>query len=390
MADRTYLTWPFFDDQHRELATALAAWSEREVRPFEHADDDPDGLTRRFVERLGRDGWLRYCVPAAHGGAHERLDVRSLCLARETLASICGLADFAFAMQALGSAPISLFGTAAQQAQYLPAVRDGRHLAAFALSEPEAGSDVGALSTSAVLDDESYVLNGFKTWISNAGLAAHYVVFARTEASAAKGLSAFIVDADLPGLSVVERLKIIAPHPIGTLRLADCRVPASHLLGRPGDGFRIAMATLDVLRSTVAAAALGMARRALDEAVARARDRLAFGQPIAEFQLIQQKLADMAVEIDAGALLVYRAAWTKDTQTDRVTREAAMAKLYATEAAQRVVDAAVQIFGGLGVVVGIPVERLYREVRALRIYEGTSEIQKLVIARQVLAAPRHS
>jgi acyl-CoA dehydrogenase len=290
-------------------------------------------------------------------------------------------------MQGLGSGPITLFASPELKAEYLPGVRDGARVAAFALSEPNAGSDVAAIATTARVDGSDYVLDGTKTWISNAGLANFYVVFARTgePGSGAKGLSALVVDADTPGLAVSEKQRVIAPHPLGTLRFEGCRVPSSHLLGRPGEGFKIAMATLDVFRSTVGAAALGFARRALDEAVARTRSRSAFGQPLAEFQLVQQRLADMAVEIDASALLVYRAAWTKDRAADRVTREAAMAKLFATEAAQRVVDSAVQLFGGLGVVSGVPVERLYREVRALRIYEGTTDIQKLIIAGQVLA-----
>jgi acyl-CoA dehydrogenase len=333
---------------------------------------------------LGDAGWLRYCVPAAHGGAHDRLDVRSLCLIRETLARTSGLADFAFAMQGLGSASITLFGSEALKQAYLPNVSAGQQIAAFALSEPEAGSDVGALRTTAHEDGDGYLLDGTKTWISNAGLADHYVVFARTAENGSRGLSAFVVDADAPGLAVVERIPLIAPHPLGTLRFERCRVPRDHLLGQPGDGFKIAMATLDVFRSTVGAAALGFARRALDEALARVTSRQVFGQPLSDYQLTQQKLADMAVEIDASALLIYRAAWTKDRLAERVTREAAMAKLYATEAAQRVIDQAVQLFGGLGVVSGVPVERLYREIRALRIYEGTSEIQHLIIANQVL------
>jgi acyl-CoA dehydrogenase len=386
MTDRSFLAWPFFDDEHRELARQLEAWVAREIAPFEHDEDDVDGLARRFVSLLGEAGWLRYCVPAGSGGRHERLDVRSLCLARETLARTSGLADFAFAMQGLGSGPISLFGTTEQRATYLPRVCAGRAVAAFALSEPHAGSDVAAIRTTARRDGPDYVLDGTKTWISNAGLADFYVVFARTgdQSSGSKGLGAFVVDAGSPGLTVSEKIRVIAPHPLGTLRFDGCRVPGARLLGEPGQGFKIAMATLDVFRSTVGAAALGFARRALDEALARSQARVAFGRPLATFQLVQQKLADMAVDVDASALLVYRAAWTKDRAAERVTREAAMAKLYATEAAQRVVDAAVQLFGGLGVVSGVPVERLYREVRALRIYEGTTEIQKLVIASQVL------
>lgn len=387
MADRSFLDWPFFGDAHRALAAELDAWAEAEIAPREHEEDDVDTLSRNFVELLGRGGWLEYCVPAAHGGRTEGLDVRSLCLARETLARRSGLADFAFAMQGLGSASISLFGGDELQTRYLRQVGTGARIAAFALSEPEAGSDVGALRTTAARDGNHFVLNGCKTWISNAGLAHQYVVFARTgEAPGVKGLSAFVVDADAPGLSVSERIHVIAPHPLGSLAFEDCRVPAGQLLGEPGEGFKVAMATLDIFRATVGAAALGFARRALDEALARAGAREAFGQKLAEMQLIQAKLGEMALKVDAAALLVYRAAWTKDVLGQRVSREASMAKLYATEAAQEVIDEAVQIFGGLGVVSGMPVERLYREIRALRIYEGTSEIQKLVIANQALAA----
>jgi len=387
MADTTYLEWPFFSDAHRALARDLAAWTKAEIAPHEHDEDDVDALSARFVEKLGKAGWLGYSVPSAYGGKFETLDVRSLCLIREILARTSGLADFAFAMQGLGSASISLFGDESLKRHYLPRVAGGGHIAAFALSEPDSGSDVAALTTAARPDGDDYVIDGEKTWISNGGIAAHYVVFARTgEGEGARGLSAFVVDADTPGLTVAERIPVIAPHPLGRLRFEGCRVPASHRLGEGGDGFRIAMATLDIFRSTVAAAALGFARRALDEAVVRACKRKAFGQPIADFQLIQGKLAEMAVKIDAAALLIYRAAWVKDTTSGRVTREASMAKLYATEAAQEVIDQAVQIFGGLGVVSGVPVERLYREIRALRIYEGTSEIQKLVIARQTIDA----
>ena len=387
MPDTTFLSWPFFDDAHREFAAAFGAWVEREIAPHQHDEHDIDALSRRFVRAMGDAGWLKYVVPAAHGGQHETLDVRSLCLARETLARTTGLADFAFAMQGLGSASITLYGSAELKDAYLPKVAAGTQIAAFALSEPEGGSDVAAMTTAARRDGNHFVLNGRKTWISNAGIADHYVVFARTgEGPGAKGLSAFVVDADAKGLSVPERIPVIAPHPLGTVAFDDCRIPAGQMLGQPGEGFKIAMATLDIFRSTVGAAALGFARRALDEAVARARSRRVFGQALGEFQLIQQKIADMAVKVDAAALLIYRAAWVKDTLKARVTREASMAKLYATDSAQEVIDDAVQIFGGMGVVSGVPVERLYREIRALRIYEGTSEIQKLVIAGQALKA----
>lgn len=386
MADATYLGWPFFDDGHRALARDLGAWAAASL-----ADDlveaaDLDAHVRSLVRRLGDAGWLRLTVPAEHGGARPEVDVRSLCLARDTLARTGGLADFAFAMQGLGSLPITIAGAPALRRAYLPAVATGARIAAFALSEPEAGSDVAAVATTARADRGGWVLDGTKTWISNAGTADHYVVFARTGGPGSRGLSAFIVDADAPGLVVTERIRVIAPHPLGTLRLDGCRVGADRLLGAPGDGFRIAMATLDLFRATVGAAALGYARRALDEALSRAASRVQFGKPIAEHQLVQEKLAQIALEVDASALLVYRAAWAADRRDGRVTRESAMAKLYATEAAQRAADAAVQIHGGAGVVAGAVVERLYRAVRALRIYEGTSEIQHLVIAQQALAA----
>ncbi|HLI12184.1 MAG TPA: acyl-CoA dehydrogenase family protein [Alphaproteobacteria bacterium] len=391
MADASFLAWPFFDEAHRRLKARLDPWAAAEIAPYEHDEHDVDALARRFVERLGTAGWLRHCVPATHGGVGETLDVRSLCLLRESLAYRSGLADFAFAMQGLGSASISLFGAPALQAEYLPGVAAGKQIAAFALSEPESGSDVAALKCGARREGGDYVIDGRKTWISNAGIADHYVVFARTgEAPGAKGLSAFVVDARTPGLRIAERIPVMAPHPLGTLDFTGCRVPAGHMLGGPGEGFKVAMATLDIFRATVGAAALGFARRALDEALGRAQTRASMGKPLAEHQLIQEKLAEMALKVDAAALLVYRAAWVKDRLGQRVSREASMAKLYATEAAQEVIDAAVQIFGGLGVVTGVPVERLYREIRALRIYEGTSEIQKLVIAAQTLAATKEA
>jgi acyl-CoA dehydrogenase len=385
MADHTFLDWPFFDGSHRDLADALRAWTAAEIAP--HAEANIDDACRDLVRRLGAAGWLRHNVPAAYGGANDEIDVRSLCLIRETLAYADGLAEFAFAMQGLGSASIALFGSNALKQAYLPPVARGESIAAFALSEREAGSDAAALATTADRDGNTYVLNGEKTWISNGGIADHYVVFARTgEAPGAKGLSAFVVDADTVGLSIAGRIEVIAPHPMATLRFEDCRVAADRLVGDPGAGFKVAMATLDVSRSTVGAAALGFARRALDEAVGRAAERTVFGQRLADFQMTQAKIADMAVKVDAAALLVYRAAWSKDHFRGRVTREAAMAKLFATEAAQEVIDEAVQIFGGDGVVRGNTVESLYRDIRALRIYEGTSEIQKLIIAGQTMTA----
>jgi acyl-CoA dehydrogenase len=378
------LSWPFFDDGHRRFAEALARWADATLPKLPH--DDVDAACRARVTALGEAGILKAVVPADHGGLHPRLDVRTLCLAREILAFRDGLADFAFAMQGLGTASISLFGSAELKARYLPPVRDGRAIAAFALSEPEAGSDVAALATSAKADGPSHVrIDGGKTWISNGGIADHYVVFARSgEAPGAKGLSAFVVDAAAPGLSVTQRIEVIAPHPLATLRFDGVRVPLASRLGGPGDGFKVAMATLDVFRATVGAAALGFARRALHETVERAASRKLFGAPLAELQMTQAAIADSASEVDASALLVYRAAWTKDQGAARVTREAAMAKMYATEAAQRVIDRAVQLHGGLGITKGVKVEELYREIRALRIYEGATEVQKVVIARELL------
>jgi acyl-CoA dehydrogenase len=387
MIDLAHLDWPFFADLHRRFAPELAAWASAEVAAHvDHAD--VDASCRALVRALGDTGWLRAVVPAPYGGLSEKLDVRTLCLAREVLAWHDSLADFAFAMQGLGTGSISLFGSDALKARYLPPVRDGRHIAAFALSEPDAGSDVSALATTATSDGPAHVrLDGVKTWISNGGIADHYVVFARTgEAPGAKGLSAFVVDADSPGLSVVGRIDVMAPHPLATLRFTGCRVPVANRLGGPGDGFKVAMATLDIFRSTVAAAALGLARRALDEAVDRASSRKLFGAPLADLQLTQAALADCAIDIDAAALLVYRAAWLKDRGAARVSRESSMAKAFATERAQGVIDRAVQIFGGQGVRIGTKVEALYREIRALRIYEGATEVQKIVVARELMKA----
>jgi len=388
MPDHTFLTWPFFDDGHRSLARDLDAWAAAELPAIGHGDGGTlDETCRTLVRRLGEAGWLRWAVPAAYGGALPRLDVRSICLGRDTLARHNGLADFAFAMQGLGSGPISLFGSEEQRRRFLPRVAAGEAIAAFALSEADAGSDVGAMRTTARRDGRGgFVIDGEKAWISNAGLADHYVVFCRFPEAGEKGFAAFVVDADLPGCRVAGRVEVTAPHPLGTVAFESCHVGAEALIGEAGRGLRVALGTLDVFRSTVAAAALGFARRALDEAAAHVRERHAFGQPLADFQLTQARIAEMATAVDASALLVYRAAWTRDAGAERVTREAAMAKLYATEAAQRVVDDAVQLFGGRGVAVGETVERLYREVRSLRIYEGTSEIQKLVIAGQILKA----
>lgn len=385
-APTAFLHLPFFDDAHRALARDLDAWCRTEIAPLEgREDEDLDGTCREIVRRLGEGGWLQHAVPSPWGGFRERLDVRSLCLARETLARHFGIADFSFALQGLGSGPISLFGSEEQRRTWLPRVASGTAIPAFALSEAEAGSDAGAMQTSARRDGDGWMIDGEKTWISNAGLADFYVVFCRLPEAGEKAFAAFVVEADNPGLTIPARIEVIAPHPLGTVAFRECRVPAGALVGEPGKGLKVALATLDVFRSTVGAAALGLARRALDEAVAHTKTRHAFGQRLADFQMTQASLADMALDVDASALLVYRAAWTRDAGADRVTREAAMAKLFSTEAAQRVIDQAVQLFGGRGVVSGVPVERLYREVRALRIYEGTSEIQRLVIAGQLLA-----
>jgi acyl-CoA dehydrogenase len=377
MADRTFLSWPFFEDRHRELAGALEAWCVSHL-PTDH--NDVDRACRSLVARLGSDGWLK------HSGADagEKLDVRSLCLIRETLARHDGLADFSFAMQGLGMGPVTLFGSPSQR-RWLERTRAGMAIAAFALTEPHAGSDVAATATTASRAQGGWLINGEKTWISNGGIADIYILFARTgEAPGARGLSVFLLPADTPGLAIAERLETIAPHPLARLTLRDVHLPEEALIGRAGEGFKIAMSVLDVFRSTVGAAALGFARRAFDETLARVRSRSIQGQPLAELQMVQGHLADMALEIDAAALLVYRAAWAKDMGQPRVTREAAMAKLQATESAQRVIDMAVQLHGGEGVRHGSVVERLYREIRALRIYEGASDVQRVVIARSVL------
>ena len=384
MADASYLEWPFLDDAHRALARDIRAAAPALARAT--SDPDVDVATRAAVRALGQGGWLRHVVPAAHGGTRERLDVRSLCLIREALAYSSGIVDFAFAMQGLGTGAITEFGSDAQRSRYLPPVIRGEAVAAFAVSEREAGSDIASMQTTSRSDGAGFVLNGEKTWISNAGIADHYVIVCRYPEAGEKGYAAFIVDATAAGLGISARMDVNAPHVLGTLTLSECRVPGSALIGQPGAGLRVALGTLDIFRTTVGAAALGFARRALDEALAWCAARRVFGQRLADMQLTQAKLADMAVAVDAGALLVYRAAWARDRGADRITREAAMAKLCATDSAQVVIDEAVQLLGARGVVVGSTVERLSREVRALRIYEGTSEIQKIVIAGQVLAA----
>ncbi|WP_459616832.1 acyl-CoA dehydrogenase family protein [Bordetella sp. 2513F-2] len=387
MRDASWLDWPFFDDAHRALARELDDWCGPALAHVDH--HDADAACRQLVRALGEAGWLRYAVPAGPGGAWggklPAVDSRAVCILRETLARHEGLADFAFAMQGLGSGAISLMGSDALRLRYLPRVASGSAIAAFALSEPEAGSDVAAMACEARREGDHYVLDGEKTWISNAGIADFYCVFARTgEAPGARGISAFVVEAGTPGLSVAERFDLIAPHPLGRLRFENCRIPADQRLGEAGQGFKLAMMTLDIFRASVAAAALGFARRALDEGLERARSRRMFGQTLADLQLTQAALGDMDTAIDASALLTYRAAWMRDVQGVRTTREAAMAKMTATESAQSVIDRALQMFGGAGVVAGQPVEKLYREIRALRIYEGATEVQKLIIARELL------
>ncbi|KQZ76615.1 acyl-CoA dehydrogenase [Sphingopyxis sp. Root214] len=387
MADASFITWPFFEERHREHFTALSDWCRAKDAELHHESADVDVDCRRLVRLLGGAGWLRDTVPAAYGGTSPTLDVRTLCLTRMTLGYHSGLADFAFAMQGLGTGAISLFGSEAVKQAYLPKVATGEMIAGFALSEKEAGSDVAAMSATAERVAGGWRINGEKTWISNGTIADILTVFARSgEAPGARGLSAFAFPTATEGFSVVERIDVIAPHPLATLRFDNCFIPDDHLIGEAGDGFKIAMATLDVFRSTVAGAALGFARRATDEALDRATSRQLFGAPLSDLQLTQASLADMALGNDASALLIFRAAWAKDLGQARVTREAAMAKLYATDTAQLTIDKAVQLFGGAGVVSGNMVERLYREIRALRIYEGASEVQKVVIARAAIAA----
>ena len=391
MAPTDHLALPFFDAAHRSLGSALAAWV-----PQQQIDEQDDrAACRVWVRALGDAGWLRYCVPAAFGGALAQLDSRALVVLRETLAYHSPLADFAFAMQGLGSGAITLAGSPAQQAAYLPAVARGDKIAAFALSESDAGSDAGAMKTVASQTHAAatgFVLDGSKTWISNGGIADYYCVFAKTAPEAGtRGISAFIVDASTPGLDASEHIAVMAPHPLATLRFAQCQLPAHALLGELHGGFKLAMRTLDIFRASVAAAALGMARRALAEAVAYARGRPMFGQRLADFQLTQAKLGEMAALVDAAAVLTYRAAWLRDcvgtesaAQAQAYTAAAAMAKMTATENAQRVIDMALQMHGGMGVKVGTKVESLYRDIRSLRIYEGATEVQQLIIGKSVL------
>lgn len=377
MADQSYLSWPFFEERHREFSAALHGWCKSNL-PADHGDVDE--ACRSLVQRLGEAGWLRHTA----AGDGEKLDVRALCIIRETIAQYDGLAEFAFAMQGLGMGAVTLFGTP-EQKRWLDRTRAGKAIAGFAITEPEAGSDAAAVKMTAVKTQGGFVLDGEKTYISNGGIADVYVVFARTgEAPGARGLSAFLVPADAKGIAVAERIEVLAPHPLARLSFDAVAVDEKAMIGKPGEGFKVAMSVLDVFRSTVGAAALGFARRALDETISRTKARKIAGAPLAELQMVQGHIADMALDIDAAALLVYRAAWTKDVGAPRVSREASMAKLHATEAAQRVIDTAVQLHGGDGVRVGSVVERLYREIRALRIYEGASDVQRLVIARSVL------
>jgi acyl-CoA dehydrogenase len=388
MNSAAHLAWPFFDESHRTFKTNLQTWTSKQFAGLQGHDESRDAIDREcvsLVKALGQGGWLKPAIAGkAHGGAADVIDTRTICMLREELAWHHGLADFAFAMQGLGSGAISLKGTPEQQAEYLPRVAKGEALAAFALSEPDAGSDVAAMQCSAVETAEGYRLNGFKTWISNGGIANFYVVFARTgEAPGARGISAFIVDANTPGLEIAERIDVVAPHPLAKLHFNNVLVPHAKRIGAAGEGFKVAMATLDVFRTSVAAASLGFARRALDESIAWAKQRKMFGQALGDFQITQSKLAQMATLLDAATLLTYRAAWLRD-QGQRITQEAAMAKMTATENAQQIIDMAVQMHGGMGVKKGCIVESLYREIRALRIYEGATEVQQLIIGRDLL------
>jgi acyl-CoA dehydrogenase len=381
--DQSYLEWPFFEDHHRNLANDLESWCQKNIKDIDHSDVDQ--ACKDIIQKLAEGGWLKYVIPKAYGGIFDDFDVRSLCIIRETLARHDGLADFVFAMQGLGSGTITLFGSEENKTEYLPFVANGEKMAAFALTELESGSDVANMTTTAELNDDHYIINGAKTFISNGGIADYYVLFARTgDAPGAKGLSAFILDADTAGLEVTERINVTAPHPLATLSFKNCKIEKTKRLGNSGDGFKAAMATLDIFRTTVGAAALGFSRCALSEAATRTNERNLFGAPLNNLQLVQGMLAECATDVDTSALLIYRAAWTRDTKERRVTREAAMAKMHSTETAQQVIDKAIQIFGGQGVVSGVKVEELYREIRALRIYEGATEVQKVIIARELL------
>lgn len=381
--DQSYLEWPFFEDHHRNLASDLESWCQKNIKNIDHSDVDQ--ACKDILQKLAEGGWLKYVIPKAYGGIFDDFDVRSLCIIRETLARHDGLVDFVFAMQGLGSGTITLFGSEENKTEYLPFVANGEKMAAFALTELESGSDVANMTTTAELNDDHYIINGDKTFISNGGIADYYVLFARTgDAPGAKGLSAFILDADTAGLEITERINVTAPHPLATISFKNCKIEKTKRLGNSGDGFKAAMATLDIFRTTVGAAALGFSRCALSEAATRTNERNLFGAPLNNLQLVQGMLAECATDVDTSALLIYRAAWTRDTKERRVTREAAMAKMHSTETAQQVIDKAIQIFGGQGVVSGVKVEELYREIRALRIYEGATEVQKVIIARELL------
>ena len=377
---------PFLDSDHIELRQRARAWVEINLIAGSGAETDIEDEARRLVKQLGEAGFTRCVVAQAYGGVRKTVHARDLCIMREELARGSALADTMFAMQALGSYPITLAGNEAQKRRYLPKVAGGEAIAAFAVTEPEAGSDVSSLKTQATRQGSQYRLSGIKRFISNAGIADQYVVFAATEPEKkAKGISAFIVDASAPGLVVKEKTALLSPHPIGVIAFENCLVSDTSLLGNEGEGLALALRTLDTLRCTVAAAALGLAQRALEEAIRYSRGRQQFGRPIAQFQSIQFKLAEMATELEAARLLVYQAAWANDTGSAELKQKASMAKLYATEAAQRIIDQALQIHGGVGLIAGNIAERLYRDIRALRIYEGTSEIQKLVIARELIS-----
>lgn len=377
------LKLPFFDDSHRALYADAKTWASAALTNRVHTGN-VDEHCIKLTRQMGEAGWLRYCVPVKYGGALTELDSRSICLLRQALGYYDGLADFAFVMQGLGSGPISLFGSEALKQKYLPHVASGKMLAAFALSEPEAGSDVAAMTTSATRTTQGYRLNGVKTWISNTDIADFYTVFAQVENDEAEGVTAFVVDADTPGLQVTERFDVCAPHPIGTLTFTDCDIPVTQRIGQAGKGFKVAMHNLDVFRASVGAAALGFAEAALDMGIARATTRSMFGATLADLQMTQAAIGDMSTEIDAATLLIYRAAWERDVLKQRTTKSAAMAKMFATESAQRVIDRCVQLHGGLGVKVGHPMEMLYREIRALRIYEGATEVQQVIIARETM------
>lgn len=383
MNDSAQLNLPFFGQEHADLSKNLHVWAKNHLSHLGH--DDVDTQCQQIVKRLGEGNWLQYCVAGKrYGGLFDQIDTRSVCLIREILAKHHGLADFAFAMQGLGSGAISIAGSLDQKERYLTKVAKGQSIAAFALSEPDAGSDVAAMRCEAKLEGDHYILNGEKTWISNGGIADFYVVFARTgDAPGSRGISAFIVEANTPGFEIAERIQVIAPHPLAKIKFTQCAIPLTQRIGLSGEGFKIAMRTLDIFRTSVAAAALGFAKRAMHEALERVTQRKMFNGVLADFQITQVKLAEMATRIETAELLTYKAAWLKD-QNQNVTQQAAMAKMTSTENAQWVIDAAVQLFGGMGVVSNHPVESLYREIRALRIYEGATEVQMLIIAKSVL------